>query len=415
MKKPTIVLLIFASILLNALPATAEFVLEIYGNANMDETIDQDDIEYVQGIINGVNDATDLADANYDGNINDLDIAQIDLIIKGEEKNITVIQNLKTSKEINITKTPATLNMPIKSIAALSGTYGPYMLCALGDSDLIVAILSGAVERGEIRDIMKDKTIVGTSNDDWDMEKILELKPDLVLGYASFDLAEYRKILEPAGISLVQMNFNRPETYKSEVRTLGWILGKRDRAEELISFEDEHLNYITERTKDLKEEQKPKVYAETYRDNRYGGSSSSVGLAIGPCGGIDIFEDLGVSTDIDPEEVISQNPQVIIHMTAGNYMSDSGYDAANTSEMVKKIADIENRTGWDHIDAVKNGRVYVITSDAASIHPSIFHAYIAKCLHPEEFKDLDPVAVHQEWLQKFLGIEYKGVYAFPLP
>lgn len=96
-------------------------------------------------------------------------------------------------------------------------------------------------------------------------------------------------------------------------------------------------------------------------------------------------------------------------------MSDSGYDATNTSEMEKKIADIENRTGWDHIDAVKNGQVYVITSDAASIHPSIFHAYIAKCLHPEEFKDLDPVAVHQEWLQKFLGIEYKGVYAFPLP
>lgn len=392
----------------------AEFILEIYGNANLDGTIDQKDIEYVQGIIDGTKNSTYLADANYDGTINDLDIAQIEHIIKGDEKNLTITQYLKTSKELNITKTPVTVTMPVKSIAALSGSYGPYMLCALGDADKIVAVLSGAVERGEIRDLIKDKAIVGTSNNDWDMEKILELKPDVVLGYASFDLSEQRKTLEAAGISVVQMNFNRPETYKEEARTLGWLLGKQDRVEELIDFEDEHIGVIDERVKDLKDDQKPRVYAETYRDNRYGGSSSSVGLAVGPCGGIDIFENIGVAKDIDPEEVIRQNPQVVIHMTAGNYMPNSGYDATNSSEMEKKIADIENRTGWDHIDAAKNGRVYIITSDAASIHPSIFQAYIAKWLHPDLFKDMDPVAIHQEWLQKFLGIPYKGVYAFPL-
>ncbi|MCK9439878.1 MAG: ABC transporter substrate-binding protein [Methanothrix sp.] len=414
MRRLAFALIALASILLIAMPAAADFALEIYGNANQDDTIDWDDVKFVQGIINGSNNATELADANYDGIIDDKDIAQIELIMQGKEKNLTITQYLKTSKELVITKKPVTVTIPIKSIAALSGTYGPYMLCALGDNDKIVAVLSGAMERGEIKDLIDDKSVVGTSNDDWDMEKILKIKPDIVLGYASFDLSEQRKILEASGIALVQMNFNRPETYKNEVRIIGWLLGKQERAEKLINFEQEHMDFIKERTENLSREEMPRVYAETYRDYRYGGSSSSIGLSVGPCGGIDIFEQVGVSTDIDPEEVISKDPQVIIHMTAENYISDSGYNAINSSQIEKRIADIENRTGWDHIDAVKDGKVYIITSDAASIHPSIFQTYVAKWLHPELFKDLDPVAVHEEWLQKFLGIKYKGVFAYPL-
>jgi hypothetical protein len=27
---------------------------------------------------------------------------------------------------------------------------------------------------------------------------------------------------------------------------------------------------------------------------------------------------------------------------------------------------------------------------------------------------MDPVAIHNEWLQKFLGEDFKGVYGYPL-
>jgi iron complex transport system substrate-binding protein len=73
-----------------------------------------------------------------------------------------------------------------------------------------------------------------------------------------------------------------------------------------------------------------------------------------------------------------------------------------------------NRSGMEVIDAVKNGRVYIISTDAASIHPSIFNSYVAKWLYPELFQDLDPVSIHKEWLNEFLGVEFKGVYAYPL-
>ena len=48
-----------------AMPADAsDFTLEIFGNANMDDTIDELHIEYVQGIIDGTDDETELSDAN---------------------------------------------------------------------------------------------------------------------------------------------------------------------------------------------------------------------------------------------------------------------------------------------------------------------------------------------------------------
>jgi iron complex transport system substrate-binding protein len=405
-------LMVLASTLLYAVPAAADFTLDIFGNANMDDTINEDDIVYVQEIINGTNEKTELADANYDGRIDQLDITQIEDIIRGDETNLTIIQYIKPSSASEVTRTPVKVPLPIKSIAALSGTYGPEMLCVLGDADKIVAVTDSAKTRGEIRDMIEDKPVVG-STFEWDMEKILQLKPDVVLAYASYDFSEQRKTLEAAGITLIQMNFHKPETYASEVRSLGWLLGKKERVEDLISFEKEHLDLIEERVNGLKESERLRVYAESYKDLQYG-ATSSVSIAIEPCGGINIFERLNGTNDIDPEEVISKNPQAILKMTFNTYIPASGYDAENATQMAAKVKDIENRTGWNNIDAVKSGRVYIISSDASSIHPSIFNSYVAKWLHPELFEDMDPMAIHEEWLKKFLGIEYKGVYAYPL-
>jgi len=67
------------------------FTLEIFGNANLDDRIDEKDIIYVQDIINGENDPSDLADANQDNKIDQMDISQIKDIINGTESNIFYI------------------------------------------------------------------------------------------------------------------------------------------------------------------------------------------------------------------------------------------------------------------------------------------------------------------------------------
>ena len=395
-----------------------DYVLDIYGNANEDDTIDMRDLTYVKLIFFGKKPETELADAKYDGKINPLDFIQIKLIIVGKEKELTIVQYL--GKPSDIFEEPVTVPMPIESIAALGGTFGPYTVCAFGEADKIVAVSTGgAKKRGEIRDLIEDVPEVGKFTV-WDMEKILELNPDIVQAYAHKDYSDYREILDAAGIPLVQMGFNVLEEYFNELRNLGWMLNKQERAEELISFEQQHLGLIEERVKDLDEEQKPRVYFIKY-PGYYGGPTHTSGKGsfaddvIEFCGGINIFADLEGSVVVDPEAVIVRNPQVIYVYTSG--ATDGcplGYDITDTGPVEEGRQDmIMDYPGWDHIDAVKNGRVYFITGDAKSVHPSIFNSYAAKWFHPDLFEDVDPIDIHREWMERFLGIEYKGVYAYP--
>lgn len=74
-----------------------------------------------------------------------------------------------------------------------------------------------------------------------------------------------------------------------------------------------------------------------------------------------------------------------------------------------------NRPGWENIDAISNDRVYIISTYSHSIHPSVYYSYFAKCIHPELFEDIDPDEIYREWLQKFLGVEFAGLYAYPPP
>lgn len=95
MKSSTGVITVMALCMLLPLgPAGASMVtLQVFGNANMDDTIDDLDIEYVQGIIAGENEVTDLADANRDGQVDASDITQINSIINKEATNLTLMDS----------------------------------------------------------------------------------------------------------------------------------------------------------------------------------------------------------------------------------------------------------------------------------------------------------------------------------
>ena len=47
------------------------YTLNIFGNANMDDTIDELDIAYLEDVIAGRSPATEMADANLDGIVDD--------------------------------------------------------------------------------------------------------------------------------------------------------------------------------------------------------------------------------------------------------------------------------------------------------------------------------------------------------
>ncbi len=405
-----------------ATTASEAETLGIYGNANEDDTIDMRDLTYVKLIFFGEKSETVLADAKYDGKINPLDFVQIKLIIVGKEKELTVVQYLGTPPDI--TEEPVTIQMPLERMVTMS-SYVCEGLCAFGMKNKIVGVQGYAKENmGEITELIKDKEEIGYDLGSIDIEKVISLEPDIVITYTFIPTyhPEYKEQLNSAGIPVFLTDLYMPGKYAKEFRVLGWLMHNDERAKELINFEAEVHGLIEDVVAEIPESAKPRVcYSPhySYRDLEVGvaGSGTSGHNRIVDYGGVNVFGDLEGTKWVDSEAVIDNNPDIIIKdvYTGWGGFVECGYNAKCLDSLKEARSTIMSRTGWEYLTAVENGSVYLLCTHAGGIHPCIFDSYIAKWLHPDKFKDLDPVALHTEWLDKFLGIPYKGAYAYPTP
>ena len=378
-----------------------DYVLGIYGNANEDNTIDMGDVVYTKLAIFGKKPKTKLCDAKYDGRINVLDVIQTKLIILGKEKELTVI---------DFNERIVTVKKPVEGIISLSSGCAE-AIKAIGAKDKVVA-RNRDMDGVFFPELSKLPSVGSFFNPDY--EKILELQPDIVTSYTARTLEEK---LEPAGIAVVCLHCYRPDRVEEEIKKLGYILDKRGRAEEFIDFFQSYIVTINERVEGLSEEDMTQVYFEGYGDYMTCGKGSQEYQMATMAGGINIAADLPVIGGVvDPEWIIEQNPDIILKMAPRDL--SCGYDEDNPAEMKAKREDIMSRPGFDHISAVENDNVYLIARDIIP-HPAFFVGvtYMAKWFYPELFEDLDPRAIHQEYLTRFLGLDYDldehGVFVYP--
>ena len=101
-----------------------------------------------------------------------------------------------------------------------------------------------------------------------DLETILSLNPDVYLVYNPFyymfaHLEEMQEKLP--GVTFVCLDMFwpiKPEKQLEEMTKLGYIVNKRDEAEEFIDWYNGYMGKIKERTAELSEDEKPRVYVE---------------------------------------------------------------------------------------------------------------------------------------------------------
>jgi iron complex transport system substrate-binding protein len=394
-----------------------DYILEIYGNANEDDTIDMRDLTYVKLIFFGKKPETELADAKYDGKINPLDFIQIKRIIVGKEKELTL---LDSADRIVTIKKPLKRLIPTypQAIETLRSIKVP--------EDVIVGLGTWPTPLDPVFFAeFIDVPCIGTG---WnpDVEAILELNPDAVILTALSavqDVTPVVDVLESAGITVLRFKLQTPEIYHEEVEKLGYIFEK-EKAEEYLDWREGILNSIIDTVEKIPEEDSPKVYfAPAFNDGVYYiyGRYAYIDMA----GGKDIFADYpGKYMSVDPEAVMGRDPDIIVRVapwTAGGY----GLDADDTTEMKALREEILSQPELQKVKAVNDERVYIIADHFVSFFPAsgcrqfVQIAYQAKWFHPELFEDLDPKAIHQEYLTRFQGLDIdldeKGIFAYPEP
>jgi iron complex transport system substrate-binding protein len=142
----------------------------------------------------------------------------------------------------------------------------------------------------------------------------------------------------------------------------------------------------------LKDSQKPSVYMEWGgHDNQPGksyGNGSSGQAMCDFAGARNIASKLEEFPAVESEWVIVQNPEYIIE-----YVNLGGKWGWNSTEEAKaEVVLMANRTGWSNITAVKDGRVYVLSSEIAWGLDSIaLGAYMSKWFHPGIADGLSPI------------------------
>ncbi|MHC1631943.1 MAG: ABC transporter substrate-binding protein [Methanotrichaceae archaeon] len=411
MRRMVCVLVLMSCMSLAVMPAGAsDYTLGIFGNANMDDTIDEDDIAYVEGIIEGTNEETELADADYDGGVDEDDITQIELIISGGEKELTLIDS---ADRIVTVRKPITRIIPLVDRDAK-------LIGVLGAEDKVVGVSSNIQDSIEYEIYLPELTEL-PSVGSWytpDYEAILSLNPDLVIAYST-KAAEFEENLPD--ISVIGFGSSTPEITIDQLVKVGYILDKRDEAEHYLEeFHDKYVDLIKARTRGLSEEDRPKVYVESSSGDYKTYTSTSVAQQLlDITGGRHIFSELVSHSSfatIDPEEVMVKNPDIIIKYIP---KGDAGYGVDDTSKAEALRVEIMNRPELANVTAVKNGHVYIVSSYLSyGLDYPVLLAYWAKWLHPDLFEDLDPQTIHQEYLTDFFECDYDlnehGAFVYPL-
>lgn len=275
---------------------------------------------------------------------------------------------------------------------------------------------------------LKSKPVTGDIfKDAINPESILAFGPDLVVLDNFMVRRKYKSVdrMEAAGLPLVFMDQSNEllSNPQKGIEIWGKLLDQEDRAKEINDYVNGKIDAVKERLAKINKPM-PVVYVEAGSNgvSKYGssygrdqeGRYTAWGAMVEYARGRNMIDGkIGDMTTIEPEFLLKSDPDIII-ITGANW---SGADTmrlgyyADQEQAEKLLAGFVARHGWQDLKAVKNKKVY------STFHGFVMHIFnfvafeqLAKWFYPEEFADLDPESDFREFHQKFLPIEYSGVW-----
>ncbi|HEV8343524.1 MAG TPA: cobalamin-binding protein [Candidatus Binatia bacterium] len=216
-------------------------------------------------------------------------------------------------------------------------------LYLLGEDERIVGVSGFACRPKEARH--KPHVSAFTSAK---IDKILDLKPDLVIGFSNLQ-ADIARDLIRAGLNTLVFNQRSVAEIFQMILTLARIVGAEPAGLKLVTELRGGLDRVAQSARRFSH--RPRVYFEEWMDPIISGIRWVEEL-VEIAGGEPIFPEFRYEHDatrrvVNPGEVVAAQPDVIIASWCGR--------------KVNKAA-IRSRVGWEAIPAVKNRHIYEIKS-----------------------------------------------------
>ena len=218
-------------------------------------------------------------------------------------------------------------------------------LYLLGEQDRIVGISGFTVRPPEAR---RDKPKVSAFTSA-KIERILDLSPDLVIGFSDLQADIARELIQ-RGANVLLLNHRSVQEILNMILMLSSIVGVSEKGQALVDTYAQRIDSIGQQANQLPF--RPRVYFEEW-DEPMISAIRWVSELIGIAGGEDCFAPLGQMSHgkdriiADAQDVIDANPDVVIGSWCGKKFRP------------EKVA---ARAGWDVITAVKNNDLHEIKS-----------------------------------------------------
>ncbi|MBB5323469.1 iron complex transport system substrate-binding protein [Anoxybacillus tepidamans] len=223
---------------------------------------------------------------------------------------------------------------------------------------------------------VKNKEKIGGM--EFNVEKIISLKPDLVLAHASgaHNSKDGLQQLKDAGITVLVVNDAKSfdDVYRS-IELIGKATGTTEKANEIVENMKTKLEEIKEKAKNVKNPVKVWVEVSPAPEIYTAGKGTFIDDMLQAISAKNVAGDQEGWPMFTEEKAVALNPDVII-TTYGYYVKDA-------------VNQVLARPAWKDVPAIKNKRVYDVNSDLVSRPgPRLVEGVeeLAKVIYPEVFQ-----------------------------
>jgi len=281
-----------------------------------------------------------------------------------ESNTITTTDDL--GRQVSISSAP-------ERIVSLSPS-NTEILFALGLGDQVVGVTKYCNYPSVVKDLKDSgKIAVVGGYVDPDFEKILSLRPDLVVASQTHGSGVVT-LLDQQNIPVFVVDSNNLSDILRSIEKIGKITGKAAEASALTSQMQSRIKAVSDKVSSL-----PKLrvlYVVWHDPVQTAGSGTFEDEIIQTAGGENLFHDLSGYAQVDTEAIAVRDPEVIIACTGMGEGADKPLQWAKAER------------GLDLTDARKNDRIYQAQGDLITrAGPRIVDGLemFAKFIHPEAF------------------------------
>jgi iron complex transport system substrate-binding protein len=249
------------------------------------------------------------------------------------------------------------------------------MLYAIGAGGLVVGVSSFDRYPPEVEELPRVGALV-----DPDAERILALRPDLVLTYGSQEDARAR--FERAGIQVFTYRHGGIEAIVETIDRLGSLTGQQARAQDVVRQLRGRLALLQARVSGRRRPRTLVVFErtpQTLRGTYVSGGAGFLNEMLHYAGGANVFADVArESVQPSHETLIARAPEVILEIRADGLLAPG--DVATDRQVWNTLSTLP---------AVRQGRVHFLSGEQLVVPgPRLADGVelMARALHPDAFR-----------------------------